>query len=111
MRSTRQRQWRALSATLTLAVVIVGLLRTETAIRQGTGVPPAVDVRLYGNHILAYHTDYPDCPPTTLCPPQFLSQPARYYVIWSITELVPEHQPYGSTAKRLLVVPLNRIPG
>src|SRR5262245_49210326 len=108
MRSTGLQPRLAISATFTLALLVVCLLGVGNAFRQGAAVRPELDVRFYGIHILAYRTDYPECPPTTPCPPQSLAQPPGYYVIWSITEQVLEHQPYDSTTRRLLVVPLKR---
>src|SRR5262245_61013447 len=108
MHSTRLQQRLAISATFTLTVLIACLLGVGNAFRQGAAELPELDVPFYGIHIRAYRTDYPECPPTTLCPPQSLVAPARYYVIWSITELVSAHHLYGSTARRLLVVRLQR---
>jgi hypothetical protein len=93
-----------------LLLLLVGVFGFGVAIRQGAVVPPSWDVWLYKTHILAYCTDYPDCPPTTLCPPQSVVLPPAFYVVWSITEVVSDDQTDSrrGAARRIVVVRLQR---
>lgn len=88
MHSRRLEQSLAIGFTTILAL-LVGVFRFGVAIRQGAVVPPSWEVQLYTIHILAYRTDYPDCPPTTLCPPQSVASLPAFYVVWSINQLLP----------------------
>jgi hypothetical protein len=108
MGSTHLRQSLIVSATLGLALLIVALIGFGVAIRLGAVVPPTLEVRIYQTQILAYRTDYPECPPTTLCPSESIATPPTDYVVWSIYEPPMAHQPYGRTAKRVMAVPLQR---
>src|SRR5262245_28163943 len=97
MHSSRLRRAFALSATLGMVSLIVGVIGVGIAIRYGAVAPPPLEVRLYTIHILAYRTDYPECPPTTVCPFESIETPPAYFVIWTITELARAHQPYSRT--------------
>jgi hypothetical protein len=108
MRSTRLRQSLVVSATFGLALLVVVLIGFGVAIRLGTVIPPELDLRFYQIHILAYRTDYPQCPPTTLCPSDSILTPPAFYVLWRIHNVATTNHPAGQAAKRLLVVPLQR---
>ncbi len=110
MRTARLQKRLVTSVTFTLALLIVGMLGLGTAIWQGTVVAPALDVRFYKIHILAYRTDYPECPPTTLCPPESVASPPAFYVVWRINNLLSDDQPDSrrSIARLVLAVPLKR---
>jgi hypothetical protein len=108
MYTRRLEQSLAIAVLIILALLLVGVFGFGIAIRQGAVVPPSWEVQLYTIDILAYGTDYPDCPPTTLCPtPSIASLPA-FYVVWRINEVVAGEQPDSrrSMARRLLAVPL-----
>jgi hypothetical protein len=83
-----------------------GLLGLGLAIQHDIIVPPALDLRHAFIHIVAYRTHYPECLPSTLCPPQSVAPPEEYYAVWLIDERATAEQPYGRTSTRLLVVPL-----
>ena len=111
MRAMRLEQSLAVAVTLSLTLLIASVFGLGVAIRHGAVVLPPWEVRLYKIHILAYRTDFSECPPTTLCPLQSVAPPPAFYVVWSIYEPPTAHQPYrryGRTARRLLVVPLQR---
>ena len=110
MRAMRLEQSLAVAVTLSLTLLIAGVFGLGVAIRHGAVVLPPWEVRLYKIHILAYRTDFSECPPTTLCPPQSVAPPPAFYVVWSINEVASDEQPYRyrSIASRLLVVPLQR---
>jgi hypothetical protein len=48
--------------------LVVGVIGVGIAIWYGAVAPPNLEVQFYRIHIRAYRTDYPECPPTTLCP-------------------------------------------
>jgi hypothetical protein len=108
MHTTALRLGQRLAAVLTtlLALLFVGAFGFVGAIQEGAIEPPPWEMRLHTMRILAYRTDSPHCPPLTLCPPQSIGPAQAYYVIWSIHEPPTADQPYGRTARRLLVVPL-----
>ena len=110
MHTRRLAQRLAIAVALSLTLLLMGVFGFGAAIGQGAVVPPSWDVWLYRIHILAYCTDYPDCPPTTLCPTQSFALPPAFYVVWSINEVVSDDQPDSrrSMARRLLVVRLKR---
>lgn len=108
MRAMRLEFSLAVVVILSLTLLIAGLIGLDMAVRKGMVVPPTLDVQYTLIRIAAYRTDYPDCPPTTLCPPQSVASPQGYYVAWSIYEPPTAAQPYSRTAHRLLVVPLQR---
>ena len=91
-----------------LGLLLVGVFGFGIAMGQGAVVPPSWEVQLYTIHILAYCTDYPDCPPTMLCPPQSIALLPAFYVVWRINKVVADEQPDSrrSMARRLLAVPL-----
>ena len=100
----------AIAVTLLLVLLLVGVSGFGVAIGQGAVVPPSWDVWLPKIHVLAYRTNYPDCPPTTLCPSESSVLPPAFYVVWSITEVESDDQPdiRRNMARRLLVVRLKR---
>jgi hypothetical protein len=95
---------------LAVVLLLMGMFGFGVAIRYGAVVPRPWEVRLYKIHILAYRTDYPECPPTTLCPQELVAPSSAFYVVWRINNLVSDDQPDSrrSIASRLLVVPLKR---
>src|SRR5215475_221225 len=107
MRAVPLKQHLSITITMSLMRLVVGMIGLGVAIRRGQIVPPTLDGELSIVRIVGYRTRYPDCPPHTLCPLQSVAPPEEYYVIWSIYELATADQPYGRTARRLLVMPLN----
>jgi hypothetical protein len=108
MHAIRLGQGLAVAATLSLMLVIGGLFGLGVAIRDGVVVPPTLNLGYSLSHVVAYSTRYPDCPPSTQCPPQSVASPQVYYVVWSIHDLTTADQPHGRAARRVLVVPLRR---
>ena len=110
MCSIRFWQSLAVAVTLTLTLLVAGVFGFGLAIQHGVVESPNLEVQLYKIHILAYRTDYPECPPTTLCPPQSIVLPPAFYVVWIINEVGSDDQPDSrrSMARRLLVVRLKR---
>jgi hypothetical protein len=110
MRSIRFWQSLVILATFTLVLLVAGVFGFGLAIQHGVVESPDLDVQFYKIHILAYRTDYPECPPTTLCPPQSIVLPPAFYVVWRISEVGSDEQPDSrrSMARRLLVVRLKR---
>jgi hypothetical protein len=108
MGSIRLRQGLAVAVTIQAALLVAGVFGLGLAIQQGAVEPPTVNLWHSGIGIVAYRTHYPDCPPYTQCPPQSVAPPQEYYVSWSSDEPPTADQPYGRTARRLLVVPLQR---
>ena len=86
--------------TLSLTLLIVGTIGLGAAIRRGEVMPPALDLELGIARIVAYTTHYPWCPPKSVAPQAF-------YVVWSIYEPATAEQPYGRTARHMLVMALN----
>ena len=106
MRAVRFEQRLAIAVTLSLMLLIVGVIGLGAAIRYGEVVLPTLDLDLGIVRIVAYTTRYPDCPPYIQCPPQSVAPPQTYFVVWSIYELAPAEQPYGRTTRQVLVMPL-----
>lgn len=108
MRSRYLGQSLVAGITICLMLLIAGAFGLELAIRHGLVDPPTLDLQYTAICITAYSTHYPECPPYTLCPPQSVAPEQEYYVVWRIYELATADQPYGRTARRLLVLPLQR---
>ena len=111
MHSSRLRRGLAVSATFALMSLIVCLVGFGLAIRYRAVAPPTLDARVYAIHILAHPTDYPECPPTTVCPFESTLTPPAYFVVWSTYEPAIAARPYGRFATRLLVMRLQRRAG
>jgi hypothetical protein len=111
MRSIRLWQGLALAVIIGAALLGAGVFGLGLAIHHGVVEPPRLDLRHAQIRIVAYSTHYPDCPPYSLCPRHFVGSPQEYYVVWSIYEPPTFVEPYGRTAHRLLVVPLQRRSG
>jgi hypothetical protein len=98
----------AAGITLGLALLIAGVVGLGMAFQRGVVEPPKVDWQLGSAHIMAYRTSAPECPPY-FCIEQSVEPAQAYYVLWHITELISDDQPYRryrSMARRLFVVPL-----
>jgi len=101
------RQILAVAVTISLMLLIASVFGLGLGIRAGVIMLPPLELRHTTIHIAGYRTYYPECPPYMLCPPlSVVSQ--EYYVIWGIYEPPTVDQPYGRTARRLIVVPLPR---
>jgi len=107
MRVVPLKQHLPIAVTLSLMLLIVEVIGLRVAIRRGQIVSPTIDLELGIVRIVGYTTHYPDCPPYKQCPPQSVAPPQAFYVVWSIYELAPAEQPYGRTARQVLVMPLN----
>jgi len=107
MRAVLLKQRLPIAITMSLMLLVVGVLGLGVAIRRGQIVPPTLYVELGIVRIVGYTTHYPDCSPYSQCPPQSVAPPQAFYVVWSIYELAPAEQPYGGIARRVLVMPLN----
>jgi hypothetical protein len=89
-----------------MTLVIVPLL-LGIAIQQRTVVPPQLNVRLGGLHLLGYAAHTPDCPQYP-CRPEVMGSPAQdYYIIWVLpsTRQLPSADAW-LTGTRLLKLPL-----
>jgi hypothetical protein len=107
MRATPHKQCLHFAVMLSVTLVIVGMLRLGAAIRRGEIVPPTLGLQLGIVRIVMHATHYPECPPYTHCELESAAPPKTFYVVWSIYEPPTVEQPYGRTARRVLVVPLN----
>jgi hypothetical protein len=107
MHLLRLLQIRAVAITISLMLLIASVFGLGLAIRADVVMLPPLELRHTTIHIAGYRTYYPECPPYTLCPP-FSVVSHEYYVIWGIYEPPTVDQPYGRTARRLLVVTLPR---
>ena len=108
MRAVPLKRRLPIAITLRLMLLIVGTIGLGGAIRRGGVALTTMDLELGIVRIVAHTTHYPDCPPYTQCPPQSVAPPQVFYVVWSIYEPATAEQPYGRTARRLLIIPLNR---
>lgn len=107
MRAVSLKQSLLVAVTMSLMLLIVVVIGLGTAIRHGQIVPPTLDVELGIVRIVGHTTHYPDCLPYRQCPPQSVAPPQAFYVVWSIYKLASSEQPYGKTARQVLVMPLN----
>jgi hypothetical protein len=96
-----------MSITFSLILLIVGALGLGEAMRPSAVVLPTVDLPLGIVRIVGYPTHHPECPPSTLCGLEAGAPPQTFYVVWSIYEPPTPEQPYGRSARRVLVLPLN----
>jgi hypothetical protein len=94
----------AAAIVLSLALLLGGTIGLGMLIRYGAIGPPTLEAHINGFQIVAFITHVPECAPYTLCP----GSDRRYYVVWSIYEPPTAAQPYGRTARRLLIVPMKR---
>jgi hypothetical protein len=108
MHSIRLWQGLAVAVSISAALLVAGMFGLGLAIQHGVVEPPTWEIRQAQIRIAAYRTHYPDCPPGSLCPRRFVTGPKEYYVLWGIYEPPTAVQPYGRTAYRLIVVPLQR---
>ena len=104
--ATRLCQSLAVAVTISLLLLGTGTFELGVAAQHGTVALPTLDLWHALIRISAYRTHYPECPPYTQCPPQSVAPPEEYYVVWSICEPATADQPYGRSARRVLVVPL-----
>jgi hypothetical protein len=98
----------AISIMLSLTLLIAGTIGFGVAIQQGSVAAPRLDIRYGTMWIVGYTTHNPECAPYMPCPPDAGEALQAYYVIWSIRQLPTPDQPYGRTARRVLVVALKR---
>ena len=99
------------SAVVALALLLViAPVALAMAVHQRVVAPPTSDLRLGVVHIVAYSTRYPACPPRMPCPPESVVPPQAFYVVWLIDETATADQPYGWTARRVLIVSLSSRP-
>jgi hypothetical protein len=107
MRAVSLNQSLRVAVTTSLMLLIAVVIGLGAAIRRGQIVPPTLDVELGIVRIVGHTTHYRDCPPYRQCPPQSVAPPQAFYVVWIIYKLAPAEQPYGKTARQVLVMPLN----
>jgi hypothetical protein len=93
---------------ISLMLLITSCIGLGVAIRNGVVLPPTGELRYGVMHIVAYSTQYAECSPTTLCPPQSVAPAQSFYVVWNIRELPTVYMPYSRTARRLLAIPVKR---
>jgi hypothetical protein len=87
---------------LGLALLLGGTIGLAMLIRYSAIEPPNFAANINGFQIVAFITHVPECAPYTHCP----GSDRRYYVVWSIYEPATATQPYGRTARRLLIMPM-----
>ena len=88
-------------------LLVIAPVALAIAVQQHVVAPPASDLELGTVHIVAYSTRYPGCPPRMPCSREIITPPQAYYLVWLIDETATADQPYGWTARRLLMVPLS----
>jgi hypothetical protein len=94
----RLRQSLTVAVTLSLVLLIVGVIALGVAIQQRTIIPPELDVSLGGLRFVAYSTKPRDCWPAYLCS----GTPQEYRVAWVFHEPNSVHE----TWHKILTMPL-----
>jgi hypothetical protein len=99
----RLRQSLTVAVTLSLVLLIAGVIALGVAIQQRTIIPPELDASLGGLRIVAYTTNLRDCWLTYLCS----GTPQEYRVAWVFHEPDSVHE----TWHQILTMPLQREKG
>jgi hypothetical protein len=99
----------AVTIVFSLALLLGGLIGLGMGIRYGGVVPPDLEAHFIGLRIIGFTAYLPECPPFPPCP----APKEKHYAVWLLTKekyyavwLLTADQPYGTTARRLLAVPL-----
>jgi len=100
MRALRLGERLAVAITLSLTLLIVGVVGLGVGIQHGAVMLPNLDVSLSGLHIVAYTTDPVECRPYLPCQ----GSSRDYYVVWVFRQTVPEN--VRENGFRILTMPL-----
>ncbi len=109
IRSVHRGQSLGVAATLSVVLLMAGMLGLGVAIQQRIIALPELDVQFRGSHVVVYMTQAPDCIRyLTSCPPELIARPTQdFYVIWVLTQTgQPAPPDERKTATRLLTLVL-----
>jgi len=90
----------AVVITLSLTLLIAGVIGLGVAIRHGVVALPDLNMHLGGLEIVAVTTRTSECPPYNPCP----NLPGDYYVIWVFQKAALDY--VSVTGRRMLILPM-----
>ena len=88
----------AVVVTLSLTLLIAGVIGLGVAIGHGVVTPPDLDMHLGGLEIIAVTTGTSECSPYTPCP----NLPGDYYVVWVFQKAALDH--VSVSGRRLFIM-------